>query len=246
MQGNVPDWWEYPSCEEKEFLDQKYLPEYKYCTFCSNGSPKVNHDISECIHQFDPWYEMPYESASEALAKKRKYEQLERLEQGFKPTGFPPTPVSSPKKGAPAFSSFQGQMAILERKLQEHVGPPPRSLDSFRCNICVSDSHTPNKCWSTNPWMCPEWYLKKWINSVSPRVRHPSRTARENHSWRYWVNHIIKDEVWCHSWHYLSTVYDKRQELKTEAEEQIQRQEEPAEPINSPQLCDDKASPHPA
>ena len=142
------------------------------------------------------------------------------------------------------FSSFQGQMAILERKLQEHVGPPPRSLDSFRCNICVSDSHTPNNCWSRNPWMCPEWYLKKWINSVSPRVRHPSTTARENHSWRYWVNHIIKDEVWCHSWHYLSTVYDKRQELKTEAEEQIQRQEEPAEPINRPQLCDDKASPH--
>ena len=131
---------------------------------------------------------MPYESVSEALAKKRKYEQLERLEQGFKPTGFPPTPVSSPKKGAPAFSSFQGQMAILQRKLQEHVGPPPRSPDSFRCNICVSDSHTPSNCWFRNPWMCPEWYHKKWINSVSPRVRHPSRTARENHSWHYWVN----------------------------------------------------------
>jgi hypothetical protein len=55
----------------------------------------------------------------------KEYEQLERLEQGFKPTGFPPTPVSSPKKGAPAFSSFQGQMAILERKLQELDGPPP-------------------------------------------------------------------------------------------------------------------------
>ena len=114
MQGNVPDWWEYPSCEEKEFLDQKYLPEYKYCTFCSNGSPKVNHDISECIHQFDPWYEMPYESASEALAKKRKYEQLERLEQGCKPTGFPPTPVSSPKKGAPAFSPTLTRLFSLQ------------------------------------------------------------------------------------------------------------------------------------
>ena len=60
---------------------------------------------------------MTYESESEAFHKSKKLKEQERLEQGFKPTGFPPSPPASPAKGAPAFCSFKGRKPILEQQL---------------------------------------------------------------------------------------------------------------------------------
>ena len=67
------EWWEgegYPSVESKEIMDAKHLPDYKYCILCADGTPKVNHNTFDCINEYDPWYEIPYESFLEAAQKK--------------------------------------------------------------------------------------------------------------------------------------------------------------------------------
>jgi hypothetical protein len=52
-------------------MDAKHQPDYKYCILCADGTPKVNHNISDCISEYDPWYEIPYESFLEATQKKK-------------------------------------------------------------------------------------------------------------------------------------------------------------------------------
>ena len=229
MEGKrPPDWWEgYPFCEAKEVMDAKYLSNYKYCTWCASGTPKVDHNTFDCIHQFDPWYEMPYESFLESRQKARKKKELERFNEGFAPTGLPQTPVSSPLKGAKRVSNYTGQMQILQSRLQKikekEEGFKP---ESYLCSYCLSNTHSPNNCWSVNPWICPEWFLKKWIKSVQPSVRHPSKATWK--SWgEDWYKHIIQDEVFHHEFHYLVTVLEKRTELATaeQREEEAQRQE---------------------
>ena len=67
------EWWEgegYPSVESKVKMDAKHLPDYKYCILCADGTPKVNHNTFDCINEYDPWYEIPYESFLEAAQKK--------------------------------------------------------------------------------------------------------------------------------------------------------------------------------
>ena len=84
-------------------MDARYLPDYKYCTWCAEGTPKIDHNTYDCVEQFNPWYEMPDESESEAFHKSKKLKEQERLKQGFKPTGFPPSPPASPTKGHQLF-----------------------------------------------------------------------------------------------------------------------------------------------
>ena len=117
--------------------------------------------------------------------KKRQQKQLEREKQGFVPTGFPPTPVSSPKKGAKAVcSSFTATKAYLKQTLKAEAdkmnGLEPKKPRPPRCHYCLRDSHLPNNCWSVDPWRCPEWFLRKWIKNVRPTPREPSRATLQS------------------------------------------------------------------
>ena len=179
---------------------------------------------------------MPYESESEAFHKSKKLKEQERLKQGFKPTGFPPSPPASPAKGAPAFCSFKGRKPILERQLNMEAdkiairegvrlpSPPPR------CNICEGNSHISENCWSVNPWICPEWFLRKWIKRASPTTRHPSRAVKAN--WPPIYIDRLRYNVVSHSYHYLLTVLEKRQELAGIMERQELADQPTSEPTN--------------
>ena len=99
-----PDWWEgYPFCEAKEVMDAKYLSNYKYCTWCSNSTPKVDHNTFDCVGSM-VWDAIWIILESRQKAWKQK--ELEWLNQGFAPTGLPQTPVLSPLKGAKRISNY--------------------------------------------------------------------------------------------------------------------------------------------
>ena len=216
--AKVPEWWTYPSSEHKEFMDRKYLPDYKYCMFCAKGSPQVNHEIEECPDNFDPWFEMPYESLSEARRKKEAREKIEREMQGFIfPLSVTPTPPPSPIQGVKPFFS-RASAEIWLRKLpllQEELKKKPD--DQYRCSYCPSDTHTLNNCWHSNPWASPQWFLKMWINFASPRLRDPSRATKQMWGKGPW-DKIIHREVRYpfHCFDYLCAVYNKKQDLAEE------------------------------
>ena len=154
--------------------------------------------------------------------KKKQQKQLEREKQGFVPTGFPPTPVSSPKKGAKAVcSSFTATKAYLKQTLKAEAdkmnGLEPKKPRPPRCHYCLRDSHLPNNCWSVDPWRCPEWFLRKWIQNVRPTPREPSRGTIESWGEGNWAKNI-QYEVLHHEFHYLVTVLEKRIELGTACE----------------------------
>ena len=118
------------------------MPDHNYCMFCAQGAPQVNHEREECPDNFDPWFEMPYESLSKPRRKKEAREKIEREMQGFIfPLNVTPTPPPSPAQGIKHFSKASEEIWLWKLPLlQKELTKKPH--DQYRCSYSPRDTHS--------------------------------------------------------------------------------------------------------